>query len=216
MMADEQRLVRVKSSLGADKFLLRNLTVAEALGQPFKIDLTLDSADQAIAYKKILGDHLTIELDLNETEHRYFDGIVTRFSYIGVQDFRARYEVTLHPWLWLLKKHVQSKIFQQKDVPTIIKEVFRASNFDDFSDKLQRTDYLTLDYCVQYRESDFDFVSRLMEQEGIYYYFEHTDGVHKLVLCDGTGSHEKFHGTYGDIQFMRADDGSQTGTVWDW
>ncbi len=215
-MPDEQRLARVKSSLGPGKFLLRLLTVSEALGQPFKIDLTLDSDDQEISFKKILGEHLTVEIDLTDTAHRYFDGIVTRFSYIGLQDFKARYEVTLHPWLWLLKKHAQSKIFQQKDVPTIIKEVFRAANFDDFDDKLQRSDYLTLDYCVQYRESDFDFVSRLMEQEGIYYYFAHTDGTHKLVLCDGAGSHEKFQGSYGDIQLMRADDESQTGTAWDW
>jgi type VI secretion system secreted protein VgrG len=215
-MPDDQRLVRVKTSLGPGKFLMRNLSAVEQLGQPFEIQLTLDSDDQKIDYKKILGDHLTVEIDISESDHRYFDGIVTRFAYVGLQDFKARYLVTLHPWFWLLKKHAQCKIFQQKDVPTIIKDVFRAANFDDFDDKLQRSDYLTLDYCVQYRESDFDFVSRLMEQEGIYYYFEHSDGRHKLVLCDGTGSHQKFNGTYHDIQLMRTDDGSQTGTAWDW
>ncbi len=215
-MAEAQRLVRVKSSLGEGTFLLRNLNAIEMLGQPFRIDLTLDSDDQNIGYKKLLGQHLTIEIDMNETEHRYFDGLVTRFSYVGLHNFRARYEVTLSPWLWLLKKHVQCKIFQQKDVPTIIKDVFRAANFDDFDDKLQRTDYVVLDYCVQYRESDFDFVSRLMEQEGIYYYFEHSNGTHKLVLCDGTGSHEKFRSKYGDIQLMRAEDETQTETAWGW
>ncbi len=215
-MAVEQRLVRVKSSLGPGKFVMRILTVTETLGQPYTIELTLDSDEQDISFKKILGEHLTVELDISDSAKRYYDGIVTRFSYIGLRDFKYRYEVTLHPWLWVLKKHIQIKIFQQKDVPTIIKEVFRAANFDDFDDKLQRSDYLTLDYCVQYRESDFDFVSRLMEQEGIYYYFAHTDGKHTLVLCDGTGSHEKFQGSYGDIQLMRADDGSSTGTAWDW
>jgi type VI secretion system secreted protein VgrG len=215
-MADEQRLARVKTSLGQGKFLLRRIEATEALGQPFKIELMLDSDDRNVDPKKILGEHLTVEIDINESAKRYFDGIVTRFSYIGLQDFKARYQATLEPWFSLLKKHVQLKIFQQKDVPTIIKDVFRAANFDDFDDKLQRSGYLQLDYCVQYRESDMDFVSRLMEQEGIYFYFAHTDGVHKLVLCDGVGSHEKFNSSFGDMKLTRADDGSSTGTMWDW
>jgi type VI secretion system secreted protein VgrG len=215
-MADEQRLIRVKSSLGANKFLMREVHIHEALGEPFTIELKIDSDDFDIDYKSVLGDHLSLELDLTGSEHRYFDGMVTRFAYAGLTDNRATYEVTLRPWLWLLSHHAQCKIFQGKKVPDIIKEVFRAAKFDDFEDKLQRGDYPTLDYCVQYRESDFAFVSRLMEQEGIYYYFKHGSGVHKMVLCDGTTAHGKYDDKYGSIKIARKPDDDDVGSVWDW
>lgn len=215
-MADDQRFSRVKSSLGPSKFLLREMHLTEALGQPFVIELKVDSDDFDIDYATILGDHLSLELDLADNERRYFDGIVTSFAYAGLSDFRASYHIVLRPWLWLLTRRAQCKIFQGKTVPDIIKDVFRAAKFDDFEDKLQRSDYLTLDYCVQYRESDFDFVSRLMEQEGIYYYTKHGSGVHKLVLCDGATAHRKYDDKYGDIKIARNPDDTDVGMVWDW
>ncbi len=215
-MANDQRLIRIKSSLGENKFQLREMEVTEQLGQPFSIELTADSEDLDINYKDILGDHLSVELDIADSEHRYFDGIVASFAYVGLTEFHASYRITLRPWLWLLTRHIQCKIFQGKTVPDIIKDVFRAAKFDDFEDKLRRSDYVSLDYCVQYRESDFAFVGRLMEQEGIYYYFKHSDGLHKLVLCDDTASHGKFADKYGDIQLGRSTQDAATGTVWDW
>ena len=215
MATDPQRLVRIKTSLGANKFMLRDMNLMDPLGQCFTMELTVDSDDLNVDFKKILGDHLTVEFDLSDTERRYFDGIVTGFAYVGIKEARAVYNITLRPWLWLLGRHVQCKILQGKTVPDIIKETFRAANFDDFEDELQRTDYVTLDYCVQYRESDLAFVSRLMEQEGIYYYFKHTDGVHKLVLCDGSASHQKYD-KYGDLKFARDEDSDTAGTLYDW
>lgn len=215
-MAEPQRLIRVKSSLGDDKFLVRELHATEALGQPFVIDLTLDSDDRDIGYKEILGEHLSVEIDLAGNQYRYFDGIVTSFAYAGLADFRATYRVTLRPWLWLLTRRAQCKIFQGKTAPAIIKDVIRAAGFDDFEDKLQRTDYLKREYCVQYRESDFVFISRLMEQEGIYYYFKHERGIHKLVLCDGATAHGRYADKYGDINIARSADDKNVGAVWDW
>ncbi len=215
-MPDPQRLIRIKSSLGENKFMLREMQLTEALGQPFVIELVADSDDFDIDPKSILGDHLTVELDISDSEQRYFDGHVTNFNYAGLTDFRANYHITLRPWLWLLSRHVQCKIFQGKTVPDIIKQVFRDAGYDDFEDKLQRSDYPTLDYCVQYRESDFTFVSRLMEQEGIYYFFKHQDKVHKLVLCDGAPSHGKYAEKYGDIKLARSEDDTEVGTIWDW
>ncbi len=215
-MADQQQFIRVKSSLGDNKFVLRELHANEALGEPFVIELILESDDADIAYKDILGDHLSVELDISESEHRYFDGIVASFTYQGMKDARATYHATLHPWLWLLGRRFDCKIFQGKTVPTIIKEVFRSANFDDFEDKLQRSDYLTLEYCVQYRESDLAFVSRLMEQEGIYYYFKHDKGIHKMVLCDGATAHKKYDDKYGDIKFARGEGDEDMGSVWEW
>jgi type VI secretion system secreted protein VgrG len=215
-MAEQQTFIRIITSLGENKFVLREMHVAEALGQPFVIDLTADSDDADIDFKQILGDHLTVEFDIGSDEHRYFDGIVVSFAYIGMQEYRASYKLVLHPWLWLLTRRFDCKIFQGKTAPQIIKEIFQSANFDDFEDKLQRSDYLSYDYCVQYRESDFAFVSRLMEKEGIYYYFKHDKGVHKLVLCDGATAHGKYADKYGDIKFARSEDDTETGSVWEW
>jgi type VI secretion system secreted protein VgrG len=215
-MTDEQRLMRVKTSLGPNKFLMREMHLTETLGQPFTIELKVDSDDFDIDFKKILGDHLTLELDLGNNETRYFDGLVTSFTYAGLVNNRATYDIVLRPWLWVLSHHVQCKIFQGKTVPDIIKEVFRAAKFDDFEDKLKRSDYLTLEYCVQYRESDFAFVSRLMEQEGIYFYFNHESNVHKMVLCDGATAHTKFNDKYGDIKIARDENDTDIGSVSDW
>ena len=87
------------------------------------------------------------------------------------------------PWLWFLTRTSDCRIFQEKTVPDIIKEIFRDHGFTDFEERLSGS-YRTWVYCVQYRETDFNFVSRLMEQEGIYYYFKHENGKHTLVLAD--------------------------------
>ncbi|WP_038825311.1 type VI secretion system tip protein VgrG, partial [Pseudomonas aeruginosa] len=85
------------------------------------------------------------------------------------------------PWLWLLTRTSDCRIFQNQKVPDIIKQVFRDLGFSDFEDALSRS-YREWEYCVQYRETSFDFVSRLMEQEGIYYWFRHEQKRHILVL----------------------------------
>lgn len=213
-MAEKQRFIRIISSLGENKFVLREMHIVETLGQPFVIDLIADSEDADIDFKKILGDHLTIELDVTGSEHRYFDGIVVSFAYAGMQDYGTSYKMVLHPWLWLLSRRFDCKIFQGKTAPAIIKEIFKSAEFDDIEDKLQGS-HPTLEYCVQYRESDLAFVSRLMEKEGIYYYFKHEKGKHTLVLCDGNSAHGKFNDKYGDMKFARGADDS-AGSVFEW
>ena len=101
----------------------------------------------------------------------------------------ASYQVTLRPWLWLLTRTSDCRIFQNQKVPDIIKQVFRDLGFSDFEDALSRS-YREWEYCVQYRETSFDFVSRLMEQEGIYYWFRHEQSRHILVLSDAYGAHQ--------------------------
>ena len=117
---------------------------------------------------------------------------VTRFSYEGTRGLRyGVYRAELSPWLWFLTRTADCRIFQNKKVPDIIKEIFREQGFTDFKDALGGS-YREWEYCVQYRETDFNFVSRLMEQEGMYYYFTHENGKNFLVLSDGIGSHDVF------------------------
>ena len=119
----------------------------------------------------------------------------------------ARYRATIVPWLWLLTRTTDCRIFQDKTVPDIIEAVFKHYGFSDYQLKLTAS-YPTWEYCVQYRETAFNFVSRLMEQEGIYYYFEHQDGKHTLVLADSISAHKPFPG-YADITFHELEQGSE-------
>ncbi len=120
----------------------------------------------------LLGKPMSLALELPGGSRRYFHGIVARCSQgAGAGQF-ASYQVTLRPWLWLLTRTSDCRIFQNQKVPDIIKQVFRDLGFSDFEDALSRS-YREWEYCVQYRETSFDFVSRLMEQEGIYYWFRH-------------------------------------------
>jgi type VI secretion system secreted protein VgrG len=95
----------------------------------------------------------------------------------------------MRPWFWFLTRTADCRIFQNQKVPDIIKSVFRYNGMSDFKDLLTGV-YRDWVYCVQYRETGFNFISRLMEQEGIYYYFEHIKGKHTLVLADSLSAHE--------------------------
>lgn len=136
---------------------------------------------------------MTIRLEMpNKRGTRYFNGFVTRFGYLGTRGLRyGAYRATLSPRLWFLTRTSDCRIFQKKKVPDIIKEIFREQGFTDFKDSLGGS-YREWEYCVQYRETDFNFISRLMEQEGMYYYCTHENGKHIVVLADGYGSHGKF------------------------
>jgi type VI secretion system secreted protein VgrG len=134
---------------------------------------------------------------------RYFNGFVTRFSYLGAHGRYHLYQATLGPWLWFLTRVADCRIFQKLTVPQIIERVFDERGFTDYRKALSG-DYRQWEYCVQYRETDFNFVSRLMEQEGIYYYFEHEDGKHTLVLADDYGAHAPFAG-YAEVPYYPPD-----------
>ena len=155
----------------------------------FEYELDLYSRNESINIDDILGQNVTIYLDLPDGSTRHLNGFVSRFSQIGRSEGGfATYEAILRPWLWFLTRTRDCRIFQEKTVSDIIKEIFGDHGFSDYEEKLNES-YRTREYCVQYRETDFNFVSRLMEEENIYYFFTHEAGKHTLVLCDNYGSH---------------------------
>ncbi|MCG6942504.1 MAG: type VI secretion system tip protein VgrG [Thiohalocapsa sp.] len=188
-----ERVISVKTPLPADTLLLKGMTATERLSSPFDCQLDLISEDFEIAASRVLGQPMTVSLHLLDGSSRWFNGICSRFSHAGHEDRFCRYRATLVPWFWLLTRSSDCKIFQEMTVPDIIKKVFRDAGFTDFEDALSGN-YPTREYCVQYRETHFNFVSRLMEQYGIYYFFKHRDGKHTLVLADAYGAHEPFPG----------------------
>ena len=201
------RRVAVTTPLGEDKLLFYRMSGQEQLGRLFQYDLTLLSTDPEIKLKDILGQNVTVSYQRVDGETRHFNGFVSRFSQSGTHDDLFVYQATLRPWFWFLTRTADCRIFQNQKVPDIIKEVFRELGFTDFEESLSGN-YRQWDYCVQYRESDFTFISRLMEQEGIYYYFKHENGNHVLVLSDSISAHDTTPG-YEDVPYYPPQQGSQ-------
>jgi type VI secretion system secreted protein VgrG len=188
-----ERVISVKTPLPADTLLLKSVLATERLSSLFQLELDLLSEDFAVAPDQVLGQPMTVALRLLDGGTRWFNGICNRFAYAGTEDRLCRYGATLVPWLWLLTRSSDCKIYQGMQVPDIIQQVFRDAGFTDFELKLSGN-YPEREYCVQYRETHFNFVSRLMEQYGIYYFFTHADGKHTLVLADAYGAHAPFPG----------------------
>lgn len=195
------RLIEISTSLGDDVLLFHHMEAREELGRLFEYRVNLLSEDEQISFDDILGQKMTVRLDLPDGETRYFNGVVSQFAYTGRYRHFASYRAVLSPWLWFLTRTADCRIFQNKTVPDIIKEVFREHGFTDFDDLLSGQ-YRTWEYCVQYRETDSNFVSRLMEKEGIYYYFKHEKDKHTLVLADSIGAHSRIPG-YERVPYTR-------------
>ncbi len=198
------RLAKITSPLGPDVLLLNEMGGDEELGRLFSYELQLNSLDANIDLNQLLGKPMSVSLQLADGGARYFHGLVARCSQNIDQGQFASYQVTLRPWLWLLSRTSDCRIFQNLSIPQIIKQVFRDLGFSDFEDALSRP-YREWEYCVQYRESSFDFVSRLMEQEGIYYFFRHEQDRHVLVLADAYGAHATVPG-YTSVPYYPKDE----------
>jgi type VI secretion system secreted protein VgrG len=187
-------LFSIDTPLGTDKLLLQGFKGSEGISRLFRFELDLLSEENSIDYTQIIGKSVTITLNQSGGTPRYFNGIVSRFGQGSSNGTITSYQAEMVPWLWLLTRATDCKIFQSMTVMEIIKAVFSGLSLQDFQDSTKAT-YSSLDYCVQYRESDFNFVSRLMEENGIYYYFTHEDGKHTMVLADDSTSSNALPGT---------------------
>ncbi|MGE8481062.1 type VI secretion system tip protein TssI/VgrG [Pseudomonas sp. FP1740] len=209
------RLAKITSPLGPDALLLKDMGGDEELGRLFSYELQLHSLDNAIDLNQLLGKPMCLSLQLDGGGERHFHGIVARCSQNVDQGQFASYQVTLRPWLWLLTRTSDCRIFQNLTIPQIIKQVFRDLGFSDFEDTLSRP-YREWEYCVQYRETSFDFVSRLMEQEGIYYFFRHEQGRHVLVLADAYGAHANVPGYASVPYYPKNEQQRERDHIYDW
>src|SRR5215472_7236487 len=169
------RPMAVSTPLGEDVLLLRAFEGNEAISRLFSFELELLSENHSINFQDIVGQRVSLRLSLAHGSPRFWNGFVSRFVQAGRDSNVAVYHATVVPWLWFLDQTTDCRIFQSKSAPDIIKQIFQEYGFRDFSLNLYG-DFVKRDYCVQYRESDFNFVSRLMEEEGIFYYFEHEEG----------------------------------------
>jgi type VI secretion system secreted protein VgrG len=179
------RPLRVRTPLGEDALLLAGITGLEGVSMPFSFRLDLVSEDDAITADRLLRQGVAVTLVLPGGEERVIHGLVRRFVQEGGQEELTLYEAEIVPWLWFLSLSRESRIYQNLTVPEILESVFRrVSPRGEFELRCTRA-YPRREFCVQYRESHLDFVSRLMEEEGIFYFFEHSADKHVLVVADG-------------------------------
>lgn len=209
------KAITITSSLEADKLIFSHMEGWEELGRPFEFKLFLLSDDAAIKLDKVLGQNMTVCIEYPDKRKRHFNGEVIQFRHNAEnKDKFFCYEAILRPKLWYLTYTRDCKIFQQKSVPDIIKLVLDDHGISDVKKSLSKT-YAAREYCVQYNESDFDFISRLMEEEGIYYFFEHAAGKHFLVLADDASAHKPLPGE-AKIPFMLKRQGYSNDHIFDW
>jgi type VI secretion system secreted protein VgrG len=176
------RSLTVSTPLGQDVLLLDGFSGTEAISELFSFELDMfASNDTAVPFDQLLGQPITVGLALKGQQVRYFSGICSRFSEGARTDRKTLYRAEVVPQLWLLTKRRQSRIFQQLSVPDVLNRVLANLNV---SFQLQGN-FEPRNYCVQYRETDFDFASRLMEEEGIFYFFKHATDGSQMIFADG-------------------------------
>ena len=179
-----ERPFRIKTTLGDDALLLSSFTGDERVSTPYRFVLQLLAGDPNIDMKGLLTKPAVLSIKLDDDTERHIHGLINRISLMEYgDDGMAAYQAEMVPWLWFLTLYSNCRIFQNKTVPDIVEKIFKDRGFTDYQLKLQGT-YQPREYCVQYRETDFNFVSRLLEDEGIFYFFEQTEDKHTLVLAD--------------------------------
>lgn len=190
----DERLISVTTPLGTDVLLLAKFSGRSEMSRLFEYTLDMFSENNAIDAQQIVGQTVTFSIKRPDDTVQYFNGMVNRFSagsetssHLVLDDgtYLRHYQATVVPSIWTLTKKKNCRIFQNMTVPDILGSVLAGYSYES---KLQGS-YTPWIYCVQYRETDFAFISRLMEHEGIYYYFTHENGSHKLVLADATSSY---------------------------
>jgi type VI secretion system secreted protein VgrG len=177
----------VTTPLGTDKLLLERFTGEEAVSAPFHFTLDMVSKTNNVSADSLVRQPISINIELSDGGSRVIHGRVSRFVQLGSTDGLVSYRADMVPWLWFLSLSTDCRIFQNLSVPEILKKVFDENGFPDYQIKCVKS-YPKREYCVQYRESHLAFVSRLMEDEGIFYFFDHSNSKHTLIVADAASA----------------------------
>jgi type VI secretion system secreted protein VgrG len=189
--AQDRRHLAIDTVFGPDALLVRGLSGEEEVSRPFHFTLDLSSEAIGLDAARILGSPACVTIALPSGGVRTIHGLVSRFRQSGAGTGAATsatsYQAEMVPWLWMLSLSTDCRIFQNVSVPDIVAQTFNELGFGDFRFALVRA-YPPREFCVQYRETHLDFVSRLLEDEGIFYHFEHEAERHLLVLTDSAAA----------------------------
>jgi type VI secretion system secreted protein VgrG len=212
-LSQQNRIASLKTPAGKDVLVLNRVVISEQLSQPFRIEADLLSEKKDLRFEDIIGQSVTLTIYTHEDVPRYYNGIVSRFTQMGMESRFEAYRMEVVPKLWVMSRTYQCRIFQKMSAEDILKKVLKDIDVEWALTSV----YDKRDYCVQYRETDLNFVSRLMEQEGMHYFFKFSDGQHKMVIADNEGAHEVLLGHYSTIEY-RPYTGRPTGDefIYDW
>jgi type VI secretion system secreted protein VgrG len=208
--------LKVHSPLGENALILTSLEASERISSLYELDCTFVSEDEKIDFGDLVGKAIGLELEMAQGETRWFHGHVARFGQSDAEDTNIVYRAKLVPWLWFLTRSHDCRIFQDKSVDVILMEVFDEHKFTDYLFDLEKKPYDSIPYCVQYRESDFDFVSRMMEEWGLGYYWAHEKDKHQLVIFDAPSRIKDCPGQNQASYGAQSDDSNTAGQVADW
>ena len=176
--------ITLTSPLPPADLFFQSLSVSQGMSALEEMELELLSERSDLAAEDLLGKPIGVAIDLRDGTKRHVNGIVMRLGVGKPQGRHYGYRASVRPWLWFLTRTSDCRIFQEMTVPAIVEQVFGDhSAIASFEFKLDRS-YRTRNYCVQYRETDFNFIARLLEEEGIFWFFQHKEGEHKLILVD--------------------------------
>ncbi|WP_209426239.1 type VI secretion system tip protein TssI/VgrG [Pararhodobacter sp. SW119] len=192
----------IEGSFGDAPVHFRAARVSEALSTVTEIRIEFLTTDRAFDVESLLGTRMTLK-QKTENGTRKFQGTVVAVEFLGTSEKQLYYGVDVRPWLWFLRRSSDMRIFQGKSVPEIVTDLCGEYSVSLLRQRLSES-YEAREYCVQYGETDFDFISRLMEEEGIYYYFNHEGDSEEMILADGIGSHDKLKGQ-GELSFRAFD-----------
>ena len=183
-LTQDARLIAVETPLGKDYFILTGISGREAVSQLFEFDLTMYSDDTDVDETQLVGYNATFSIQPEDGERSFFNGFISQFFAGEPAEGSGRYyHARIVPWLWFLTRAANSRIFQNQNVVDIVKKIFSDHGFSDFKFSLQRS-YAPYEYKVQYDETDFNFIARILEHEGIFYFFNHENGKHTAVFGD--------------------------------
>jgi type VI secretion system secreted protein VgrG len=192
--SQQNRAFRVSvGSLEQDFLLLDGFSLNSRVSEPYQLTLQLLSEDDAVDPASILREPFLVAIGLPDGSDRFIHGFCNRFAQRGKGEDLTSYEAEIVPWLWFLSLNQDCHVFQEMTVLEILDEVFGKYGHADYEIRCVES-YPVKEYCVQYRESDLDFVSRLMEEEGIFYFFEHSEEGHKLIIADDSSAIQECEG----------------------
>ncbi|MBX4999252.1 type VI secretion system Vgr family protein [Rhizobium lentis] len=201
-MADDRKTT-VRTPLGSEALTFTHLIGRDEVSRCFAFTVGFISSDENVDALKLLGKPLSVEGESGDKK-RWFSGLVTDFRLTRIEERFAYYEAEVRPWLWLLGNSTDCRIFQNMSVVEIVEKIFSKYKAAKFEKRLQGS-YEAREYCVQYDETDLDFVQRLLEHEGIMYFFEYEEGEHTLVLADAMNKLKPAPG-YGSVKFRAEGD----------
>ncbi|MGD9007981.1 MAG: type VI secretion system tip protein TssI/VgrG [Desulfobacteraceae bacterium] len=212
-ISQNDRLIRIATPLGENTFIALSFAGMEEISELFDFKVELASERSDITFDQLAGKNVTVGIKSSDGTQRYFNGLIVAFSpaVVSENDGYSKYSAVIRPALWMLTQCYDCRIFQNKSVPDIIKAVLDQGSLGPkgvngkIDYRLELTgSYEAHEYRAQYNESDHNFISRLCEEEGIFYFFEHENGKHTVVFADAAQKHKPhLNGNKETVEFQR-------------